>query len=83
MDDSERLHAVGIVATLFDHLSTCRDQRRAVLRIDHAAGNLERTVANAVTVLAHQHHVLRRGDRNDVDPVGRLENVKVVLGAVA
>src|SRR5207244_3789613 len=51
--------------------------------IDHATGHLERARAEAVTELPHQDHLVGGSERDDVAPVGRLEDVKLVLLVVA
>ena len=52
-------------------------------RIDHAARDLERAIADPVAELPHHHDFLRGRDRDDVHPVGRFEHVEVVFGLIA
>ena len=55
--------------------------RRLILGIDHSARHLEREFGDAVTPLADHHDVAVFRERNDIHPVGRVENEEVALAA--
>src|ERR1700730_8597161 len=70
---------VGVEAGLLDHLAARRMHRRLILGIYHSAGHLERELRDAVTPLANHHHVAVFRERNDIHPVGRIEDEEVAL----
>ena len=72
---------VGIEARLLDHLAPRRMHRRRILGIDHSARHLEREFRDAVTPLANHHDVAVFRERDDIHPVGRVENEEVALAA--
>ena len=52
-----------------------------ILGIDHSARYLEREFRNPVTPLANHHDVAVFRERNDIHPVGRVEDEEVALAA--
>src|SRR5208282_1400273 len=66
---------------LLDHLAPRRMHRRRILGIDHPAGHLEREPGDPVTPLANHHDLATVRDRNDIHPVGRVENEEVAFAA--
>ncbi len=72
---------VGIEAGLLDHLAPRGVHRRLVLGIDHSARNLDREFRDAVTPLANHHDVAVFRERNDIHPVGRVEDEEVAFAA--
>src|ERR1700688_2646086 len=55
--------------------------RRGIIGIDHPARNLEGELGDSMAPLMDHHHLALLGQRDYVDPVGRVENEEVVLAA--
>ena len=77
--DAEGLDPEGVVAGFFAHFAAGALASRGVLGIQHAAGNLEGEILDAMAELADQYHFACCCEGNDIDPIPALEDEKVVL----
>src|SRR5260370_15921129 len=81
MDHPELHDLVRVVAALLDHLAARGMHRGRIIGIDHPAWNLEGELGDSVAPLMDHHDLVGLGQRDYVDPVGRIEDEEVVLTA--
>ncbi len=77
--DPEGLDPEGVVAGFFAHFASGALASRGVFGIQHAAGNLQGEILDAVPELADQYHFACGCQGNDIDPIPAFEDEKVML----
>src|SRR5687768_16708350 len=79
---AERDELARLVTRLLKQLAR-RSLRRPLARVNHPARNLQRYLLRAVPVKLYEHDLALFRQRDDVDPVGRLDDVEVVDACAA
>ena len=75
---SEKKRFLPFVAGFFAQLADAGDDGRGIFRVNHAAGDFEGHRARTVPVLFHHDDLVVGRQRDDVDPVGGVDDVEVV-----
>ncbi len=75
LNTADALPSLGFEPSFFSQLSFGGLQWK-LAGIDSSARNLDRNFFGTVSVLPNEHHFLIGRDRDDVDPIWRVNNVK-------
>ena len=71
------------IAGFLAQFASARRLGRSVARVNHPAGNFQFDGVGAMAILFDQDHALVGRERNDVDPIDRVNNKKLVVLARA
>ena len=76
---AEDARVIAFIAGFLAQLAQARAERRGIFRVHHPTGDFEFDGVGAVAILLHHHELPVRCDGDEVDPVDRINDVKVML----